>query len=415
MKMQTVIVVGGGAAGMMAAIKASNSDNKVILIEHNEKLGKKVFITGKGRCNLTNASDIENIFNNIVSNPKFMYSSLYSFTNEDVIELFESHGMKTKVERGNRVFPASDKSSDVIKTLKNILMANNVDIRLNTELKDIGITDGKVVSISTNKGQIKCDKLILATGGLSYPVTGSDGKVMKLLTKYGHTIKDTRPALVPLNVKEEYVKELQGLSLKNVEASFYRTAKPGKKPVYKEFGEMLFTHFGVTGPVILSASSVIGKYLENEKIVLKIDLKPALDKDKLDARIIREFNENINKDIRNSLDSLLPKSLIPIMIKVSDIDPYKKVHEISKEERTRLLENIKGLTFEVISLRDYNEAIITQGGINVKEVDPTTMESKYIKDLYLAGEMLDLDAFTGGYNLQIAWSTGALAGMSTTY
>ena len=413
--MQTVIVVGGGAAGMMAAIKASNSDNKVILIEHNEKLGKKVFITGKGRCNLTNASDIENIFNNIVSNPKFMYSSLYSFTNEDVIELFESHGMKTKVERGNRVFPASDKSSDVIKTLKNILMANNVDIRLNTELKDIGITDGKVVSISTNKGQIKCDKLILATGGLSYPVTGSDGKVMKLLTKYGHTIKDTRPALVPLNVKEEYVKELQGLSLKNVEASFYRTAKPGKKPVYKEFGEMLFTHFGVTGPVILSASSVIGKSLENEKIVLKIDLKPALDKDKLDARIIREFNENINKDIRNSLDSLLPKSLIPIMIKVSDIDPYKKVHEISKEERTRLLENIKGLTFEVISLRDYNEAIITQGGINVKEVDPTTMESKYIKDLYLAGEMLDLDAFTGGYNLQIAWSTGALAGMSTTY
>ena len=413
--MQTVIVVGGGAAGMMAAIKASNSDNKVILIEHNEKLGKKVFITGKGRCNLTNASDIENIFNNIVSNPKFMYSSLYSFTNEDVIELFESHGMKTKVERGNRVFPASDKSSDVIKTLKNILMANNVDIRLNTELKDIGITDGKVVSISTNKGQIKCDKLILATGGLSYPVTGSDGKVMKLLTKYGHTIKDTRPALVPLNVKEEYVKELQGLSVKNVEASFYRTAKPGKKPVYKEFGEMLFTHFGVTGPVILSASSVIGKYLENEKIVLKIDLKPALDKDKLDARIIREFNENINKDIRNSLDSLLPKSLIPIMIKVSDIDPYKKVHEISKEERTRLLENIKGLTFEVISLRDYNEAIITQGGINVKEVDPTTMESKYIKDLYLAGEMLDLDAFTGGYNLQIAWSTGALAGMSTTY
>lgn len=413
--MKTVVVVGGGAAGMMAAIKASNSDNKVILIEHNEKLGKKVFITGKGRCNLTNASDIENIFNNIVSNPKFMYSSLYSFTNEDVIELFESHGMKTKVERGNRVFPASDKSSDVIKTLKNILMANNVDIRLNTELKDIGITDGKVVSISTNKGQIKCDKLILATGGLSYPVTGSDGKVMKLLTKYGHTIKDTRPALVPLNVKEEYVKELQGLSLKNVEASFYRTAKPGKKPVYKEFGEMLFTHFGVTGPVILSASSVIGKYLENEKIVLKIDLKTALDKDKLDARIIREFNENINKDIRNSLDSLLPKSLIPIMIKVSDIDPYKKVHEISKEERTRLLENIKGLTFEVISLRDYNEAIITQGGINVKEVDPTTMESKYIKDLYLAGEMLDLDAFTGGYNLQIAWSTGALAGMSTTY
>lgn len=413
--MQTVIVVGGGAAGMMAAIKASNSDNKVILIEHNEKLGKKVFITGKGRCNLTNASDIENIFNNIVSNPKFMYSSLYSFTNEDVIELFESHGMKTKVERGNRVFPASDKSSDVIKTLKNILMANNVDIRLNTELKDIGIKDGKVVSISTNKGQIKCDKLILATGGLSYPVTGSDGKVMKLLTKYGHTIKDTRPALVPLNVKEEYVKELQGLSLKNVEASFYRTGKQGKKPVYKEFGEMLFTHFGVTGPVILSASSVIGKYLENEKIVLKIDLKPALDKDKLDARIIREFNENINKDIRNSLDSLLPKSLIPIMIKVSDIDPYKKVHEISKEERMRLLENIKGLTFEVVSLRDYNEAIITQGGINVKEVDPTTMESKYIKDLYLAGEMLDLDAFTGGYNLQIAWSTGALAGMSTTY
>ena len=413
--MQTVIVVGGGAAGMMAAIKASNSDNKVILIEHNEKLGKKVFITGKGRCNLTNASDIENIFNNIVSNPKFMYSSLYSFTNEDVIELFESHGMKTKVERGNRVFPASDKSSDVIKTLKNILMANNVDIRLNTELKDIGITDGKVVSISTNKGQIKCDKLILATGGLSYPVTGSDGKVMKLLTKYGHTIKDTRPALVPLNVKEEYVKELQGLSLKNVEASFYRPAKPGKKPVYKEFGEMLFTHFGVTGPVILSASSIIGKYLENEKIVLKIDLKPALDKDKLDARIIREFNENINKDIRNSLDSLLPKSLIPIMIKVSDIDTYKKVHEISKEERTRLLENIKGLNFEVISLRDYNEAIITQGGINVKEVDPGTMESKYIKDLYLAGEMLDLDAFTGGYNLQIAWSTGALAGMSTTY
>lgn len=409
--MSKVIVVGAGPAGMMAAIAAADDGHEVIIFEKNEKVGKKLFITGKGRCNVTNASDIEELFNNIVTNNKFMYSSLYTFTNDNVMEWFEKEGLKLKVERGNRVFPESDKSSDVINTLKRALKNRNVFVKYKTDVRDLIISDGKVEGIITDTGEkVFSDKVIIATGGVSYPVTGSDGYGMKLLEKYGHSVKKLTPALVPVNVKEEYAKELQGLSLKNIEVSVFRTAKSTKKPVYKEFGEMMFTHFGVTGPVILSASSKVGKYLSDEELKLIIDLKPALTVEQLDGRILREFEASVNKDFRNAIDSLLPKKMIPVIIDYCKIDPYKKVNVISKEERERFVRALKGFELTMTSLRGFNEAIITQGGINVKEINPGTMESKIIKDLYIVGEMIDVDALTGGYNLQVAWSTGYLAG-----
>lgn len=406
-----VIIVGAGAAGMMAALSAAENGSKVIIYERNEKPGKKLFITGKGRCNLTNSSDVETILNNIISNKKFMYSALYLFTNQDVMDFFENEGLKLKVERGNRIFPESDKSSDVINTLKRCLKKHGVEIIYNTCVKDLIIEDNKIAGVILDDGSKEnCNSVIMATGGVSYSVTGSDGLGMRILEKYGHTIKELRAALVPMNTKEEFVKELQGLSLKNIAVSFYRTDKPSKKPIYEEFGEMMFTHFGVTGPVILSASSNIGKYLKDGNIVLKIDLKPALSEEQLDDRILREFENCINKDFRNSLDTLLPKKMIPVIIDYCKIDPYKKVNIISKEERLRIVDALKCFTITVVSLRGFNEAIITQGGISVKEIDPGTMESKLIKNLYLAGEMIDIDALTGGYNLQLAWSTGRLAG-----
>ena len=407
-----VIVIGAGAAGMMAAYSSALCGNKVTVFERNEKAGKKLFITGKGRCNITNDSDVETILNNIITNRKFMYSAIYSFSNEDVKAFFEENGLHLKVERGNRIFPVSDKSSDVINTLKKALRNENVEIEYNILVKDLVVEDNTVKGVVLKDGRkVYADKVIMATGGMSYPVTGSDGKGFDILRKYGHTITDLSPALVPMNVKEEFAKELQGLSLKNVDISFYRN-EVDKKPVYEEFGEMLFTHFGISGPIVLSGSSVAGKYLKEGNLIARIDLKPALSKEQLDDRILREFTNGINKDIVNVMDNLLPKKLIPVMLDYCEIESHKKVNSISKEERNRMVEAFKGLKLTITSLRSFNEAIITQGGIKVKEVDPGTMESKIISNLYLAGEMLDVDALTGGYNLQIAWSTGFLAGNS---
>ncbi|MCU6752589.1 BaiN/RdsA family NAD(P)/FAD-dependent oxidoreductase [Bovifimicola ammoniilytica] len=406
-----VIVIGAGAAGMMAAYSSALCGNKVTVFERNEKAGKKLFITGKGRCNITNDSDVETILNNIITNRKFMYSAIYSFSNEDVKAFFEENGLHLKVERGNRIFPVSDKSSDVINTLKKALRNENVEIEYNILVKDLVVENNTVKGVVLKDGRkVYADKVIMATGGMSYPVTGSDGKGFDILRKYGHTITDLSPALVPMNVKEEFAKELQGLSLKNVDISFYRN-EVDKKPVYEEFGEMLFTHFGISGPIVLSGSSVAGKYLKEGNLIARIDLKPALSKEQLDDRILREFTNGINKDIVNVMDNLLPKKLIPVMLDYCEIESHKKVNSISKEERNRMVEAFKGLKLTITSLRSFNEAIITQGGIKVKEVDPGTMESKIISNLYLAGEMLDVDALTGGYNLQIAWSTGRLAGM----
>lgn len=406
-----VIVIGAGAAGMMAAYSSALCGNKVTVFERNEKAGKKLFITGKGRCNITNDSDVETILNNIITNRKFMYSAIYSFSNEDVKAFFEENGLHLKVERGNRIFPVSDKSSDVINTLKKALRNENVEIEYNILVKDLVVEDNTVKGVVLKDGRkVYADKVIMATGGMSYPVTGSDGKGFDILRKYGHTITDLSPALVPMNVKEEFAKGLQGLSLKNVDISFYRN-EVDKKPVYEEFGEMLFTHFGISGPIVLSGSSVAGKYLKEGNLIARIDLKPALSKEQLDDRILREFTNGINKDIVNVMDNLLPKKLIPVMLDYCEIESHKKVNSISKEERNRMVEAFKGLKLTITSLRSFNEAIITQGGIKVKEVDPGTMESKIISNLYLAGEMLDVDALTGGYNLQIAWSTGRLAGM----
>lgn len=411
MSTKKIAVIGAGAAGMMAAYHAAVNNAKVTLYEKNDKAGKKIFITGKGRCNVTNSSDMEDVFANVVTNKKFLYSALYSYTNTDVMNFFENQGLELKVERGNRVFPVSDHSSDVINALKRSLKNQGVEIEYNTEIIDLMVEEDDVKGIITDSGEKKeYDRVIIATGGVSYPVTGSDGKGFEILKKYGHTIKELRPALVPLNVKEEFIKDLQGLSLKNIEVSFYEEGK--KKAIYSEFGEMLFTHFGVSGPVILSASSAIGKKIKENNIILKIDLKPALSENQLDERILRDFSESMNKDFRNSLDKLLPKKLIPVLIDYCGIDPYKKVNNISKEERQLIVKALKEFMLTVTSLRGFNEAIITSGGINVKEINPSTMESKLIKNLYIAGEMIDVDAFTGGYNLQIAWSTGKLAGES---
>lgn len=411
MKCNKIIVIGAGAAGMMAAYAVAKNNCRVTIYERNEKAGKKIFITGKGRCNVTNASDLEEIFANIVTNRKFLYSALYSYTNRDVMDFFEEQGLPLKIERGNRVFPVSDKSSDVINTLKHALKKYNVGIEYNTLVEDLIIEDDSVTGIRLADGsRIMCDRVIMTTGGVSYPVTGSDGTGLNILKKYGHTVKELYPGLVPMNVAEEYVKELQGLSLKNVNVSFYERGK--KKAVYEAFGEMLFTHFGVSGPVILSASSMIRKYLKNGTLELRIDLKPALDNNQLDERILRDFKGTMNKDFRNSLDMLLPRKMIPVIIDYCKIDPYKKVNLITKEERHCFIDAIKNFKFTVTTLRGFNEAIITSGGIHVKEVNPKTMESKLIKGLYIAGEMLDVDALTGGYNLQIAWSTGKLAGES---
>ena len=407
--MSNVIVVGGGAAGMMAAVFAARNGQNVQLLEKNEKLGKKLFITGKGRCNITNAADIEDLFTAVTSNPKFLYSGFYSFTNQQVIDFFEELGVKTKIERGERVFPVSDHSSDVIAAFSRELKLLGVSVSLHTEVRELLCEQDKVCGVLlTNGKKMKADAVIVATGGISSPSTGSTGDGYRFAKETGHRVTELLPSLVPMEVRQWYAKELQGLSLRNIEICI----TDGKKKLYEEFGEMLFTHYGVTGPVILSASSVVGKTLRKKELTLHIDLKPALSEEQLDKRILREFDANHNKQYKNSIDSLFPAKLKPVMIELSEIEPEKKVNEITKEERQRLVHLIKDFTMTLTGLRSYNEAIITKGGVSVKEIDPGTMESKKMKGLYFAGEVLDLDAVTGGYNLQIAWSTGYLAGIN---
>ena len=405
--MSKILVVGGGAAGMMAAVTAARRGKNVLLLEKNEKLGKKLFITGKGRCNLTNSAEVEELFNAVVSNPKFLYSSFYSFTNEQVIGFFEELGVKTKVERGGRVFPESDHSSDVIRALEQEMKRLGVRISLGTEVKEILTEDGRGKGVRLSSGRtIAADAVIVATGGISYPSTGSTGDGYRFARECGHKVTDLSPALVPMEVKEWYAKELMGLSLRNIGIRI----TDGKKKLYEEFGEMLFTHYGVTGPVILSASSIVGKKLKEHPLTLHIDLKPALTEEQLDKRVLREFEANHNRQFKNAVDSLFPAKLRPVAIELSGIPEEKKVNEVTKEERLHFVRLIKDFSMTLTGLRGYHEAIITKGGVSVKEIDPGTMESKLVKGLYFAGEVLDLDAVTGGYNLQIAWSTGYLAG-----
>lgn len=406
--MSKVLVVGGGAAGMFAAIAAAYNGNEVHLFEKNEKLGKKLFITGKGRCNITNASDMDTLFASVVTNAKFLYSSFHNYTNQDVIDFFERIGVETKIERGNRVFPMSDHSSDVIAGLTKELNQLGVEIYLHTGVKQIvGKECFEYIELQNGK-KVYGDACIVATGGFSYQTTGSTGDGYRFAKTFGHDVTEIIPALVPMEVKEWYAKELQGLSLRNVNASIFDK----DKKLYDDFGEMLFTHYGVSGPLMLSASSIIGKKLQEHELRLVIDLKPALSIEQLDQRVLRDFEENSNKQFKNAIGKLFPTKLVPIMLELSEIDPDKKVNTISREERQRFVHLIKNFSMTLTKLRDFNEAIITKGGVNVKEINPSTMESKRITGVYFVGEVLDLDALTGGFNLQIAWSTAYAAGSS---
>lgn len=410
--MSHVIVVGGGAAGMFAAIAAAKNGHQVTLYEKNEKLGKKIFITGKGRCNITNAADMEELFDAVVTNSKFLYSSFYGYTNQNVIDFFEDAGVPVKIERGNRVFPISDHSSDVIRALEREMKKVGVKVCLNTEVKSVEAEKGKFNKVVLKDTTTQtADACIVATGGLSYRSTGSTGDGFRFAENVGHKVTQCFPSLVPMETKEPWICELQGLSLRNVEAKIL----DGKKELYKDFGEMLFTHFGVSGPLIISASSYVGKKFmdkngQKKELTLEIDLKPALTEEQLDQRVLRDFEENHNRQFKNAITKLFPTKLIPVMLELGGIDPEKKVNSIEKEERKQFVHLIKHFRMTLTGLRDYPEAIITKGGANVKEIDPGTMESKLVKGLYFAGEVLDLDALTGGFNLQIAWSTGYAAG-----
>ena len=411
-----VIIIGGGPAGILSAIKSAKEGNRVTIFEKNDKCGKKLLITGKGRCNITSSIEIEDFIKNIPGNGKFLYSAFQNFSNQDIIKMLENEGVKTKVERGNRVFPVSDKSIDVLNALLNILKKLNVKIVYNTEITDILVNENKVTGVITNtKEKIKADKVILATGGRSYPATGSTGDGYKMAKKLGHTVTEIRPSLVPLTIHEEKMcQKSQGLSLRNVKI----TIRHNKKIIYEDFGEMIFTHFGVSGPIILSASTILLRYknikelLKNKEIELLIDFKPALNKEKLDLRIRRDFEEFKNKQFKNSLNQLLPQKLIPVIIEKSEIDENKKVNEITKEERQKLVNLLKEFKLTIKDFKEIEYAIVTAGGINIKEINPKTMESKIIKGLYFAGEIIDVDGYTGGFNLQIAYSTGYTAGMN---
>ncbi|MCI7532129.1 MAG: NAD(P)/FAD-dependent oxidoreductase [Lachnobacterium sp.] len=407
--MSKVIVIGGGPAGMMAAYAASCQGHAVTVLEQNEKLGKKLFITGKGRCNITNAGDMDNLFANVMSNRKFLYSAFYTFDNEQVLSFFENQGLRTKVERGNRVFPLSDHSSDVIAALNRALKSQNVDIRLHTKVQSLLIRDEAACGVVLSDGKtVEADDVIVATGGISYPSTGSTGDGYRMAEESGHALVECTPSLVPFETKEDWVKDLQGLSLRNVTVSIYH----GKKKLFEDFGEMLFTHFGVSGPLVLSASGMIKPVQFKQELCMYIDLKPALDAEQLDKRILREFDAAMNKQFKNVIGSLMPAKMIPVVIRLSGIDPDKKVNEVSREERQHLVQLLKRLPLTINGLRGWNEAIITKGGVSVKDINPSTMESKKVSHLFFCGEVLDLDALTGGYNLQIAWSTGYLAGIS---
>jgi len=404
-----VAVVGAGAAGLMAAGKAAERGCDVIVFEKNDRVGKKISISGKGRCNLTNNTDIEGLINNIPGNGNFLYSAFYTFSNEDIIRFFEENGLKTKVERGGRVFPQSDSAIDVVDVLQKYVINNGAHIKLKSPVLEVKTENNSVCGVVLNDGSlIKCDSVILATGGMSYPRTGSTGDGYRIAKELGHTIKDAKPSLVPLVVEEKWVKELQGLSLKNI--SITLTDSHGKK-IYSDFGEMLFTHFGVSGPVILSCSRHILKY-DYKDVKLHIDLKPALSMEKLDDRITRDFVKFSRKQFKNSLDDLLPQKLIPVVIKLSGIPPEKFVNQITKEGRRKLAEILKNLEFNIIGSRPISEAIVTAGGVSTNEINPSTMESKLVKGLFFAGELIDVDGYTGGFNLTIAFSTGYLAGLN---
>ncbi len=431
--MSKVAVVGGGAAGLMAAYAAGAAGHEVTLFEHNEKPGKKLYITGKGRCNLTNACETDELFTHIPRNSKFLYSAVNRFDNRAVMDFFEKKGLRLKVERGNRVFPQSDHSSDVIRILQQALHRAGVKMLLQTDVSGIEVEDEHVCGLryrsvqrcdnGTHSGSIRhssqmnedfpeyffpCDRVIMATGGLSYPSTGSDGSGWEIVKELGHTCTDLRPSLVGMTAKEPYIAQMQGLSLKNI--SF--TVKSGKKKLYEEFGELMFTHQGISGPVVLTASSVIPDRYFSDELCFEIDLKASLSEEQLDHRIQRDFEENLNRCYKNALGKLLPSKMIPVIIRLSGIDPEKRVNAVTKEERRSLLNVLKHFPGTITGLGGWHEAIITRGGVRVKEVNPSTMESRLVSGLYLCGEMLDLDAVTGGFNLQIAWSTGYLAGVS---
>ena len=447
--MNKVIVIGGGPAGMFAAIAAAESGHQVTLLEKNEKLGKKLYITGKGRCNITNAGDMDNLFSNVMTNSKFLYSAFYAYDNQRVIDFFEKNGLRTKVERGNRVFPVSDHSSDVIATLQKVLREKKVEVRLYTKVEELLTEElpkeapqsteidvaeavaqekpvvkdkwaakaskkekgptARITGVKLSDGKtLFADSVIVATGGFSYQTTGSTGDGYQFAKEVGHKVTDIRPSLVPFYTKEAYVSQMQGLSLKNVRVRI----RDGKKLLYDEFGEMLFTHFGVSGPLILSASAAIKPSLTEKELAMEIDLKPALSEEQLDQRLLREFEEAKNKQFKNSIGHLFPSKMIPVILELSGIHPDKKVNEITREERMNFIHLMKAFPMTLNGLRDFKEAIITRGGVKVGEVNPSTMESKVVKNLYFCGEVLDLDAMTGGYNLQIAWSTGYLAGAS---
>lgn len=413
--MKKIAVIGCGAAGMMAALAAAESGGSVTIFEKNEKPGKKIYITGKGRCNVTNACQVEDYFGFVKRNPRFLYSAVYSYDNSAVMDFFESHGCKLKVERGDRVFPVSDHSSDIINTLYRAVVKAGVDVQFGTTVNSVESMQGAVSAITYSKGddpitREEFDSVIVCTGGMSYPSTGSTGDGYKFAKDLGHTIITPQPSLVPFETQEEWCKDLQGLSLRNVGLKMFLESKKSK-PVYEGFGEMLFTHFGISGPLVLTASC---HYEKDKSAKIFLDLKPALSEEQLDKRVLRDFEEGLNKSFKNILGGLFPSKLIPVMIKLSGIDPEKKVNAITKEERTAFVKLIKNLPLTVTGTRSFNEAIITRGGVSVKEINPSTMESKLVKGLFFAGEVIDVDTETGGFNLQVAWSTGHLAGEQST-
>lgn len=404
-----VVVIGGGPAGILAAGKASELGNDVILVEKNDRLGKKILISGKGRCNITNSTDIEGLIENIPGNGNFLYSSFYTFSNTDLLDLLHRYGLETKVERGGRIFPVSDRAKDVVDTLEKYLRDAGVRVRLKSPVSEVLVRQGEVAGVMLKDGStIDCDSVVLCTGGASYPGTGSTGDGYKIAKMVGHKVIKLRPSLVPLIVSEKWIGELQGLSLKNVSVTLLN--EKGKK-IYSDFGEMLFTHYGVSGPIILSSSRHILDY-DFKGISLLIDLKPALSEEKLDDRLQRDFEKFSRKQFKNALDELLPQKLIPVVIKISEISPDKFVNQITKEERRNLVGILKKFKLTIVKARPIDEAIVTAGGISTDEINPSTMESKLIKGLYFAGEVIDVDAYTGGFNLTIAFSTGYLAGMN---
>ncbi|MBN1900998.1 NAD(P)/FAD-dependent oxidoreductase [Candidatus Sumerlaeota bacterium] len=405
-----VIIIGGGAAGMMAAATAAQRGKKVLVLERNEKPGKKLFISGKGRCNITNDADIKTFQDHIPRNPKFLYSAFHALSNKELMDFFEKRGVPLKVERGGRVFPASDKSSDIIKVFVQEMKEHDVEIRFNERAREIIVKQNRIEGVRTFQGnEYSCDKLILATGGLSYPMTGSTGDGFDMARKLGHHVTDMEPSLVPIEIKEKWVKDLQGLSLKNVSLAILHQ----EKKVYEDMGEMLFAHFGVSGPLVLTLSSYIKDYLKQKKeTLLSLDLKPALSSDVLDKRIQRDFALYSKRELKNAFFDLLPRRMIPVIVSLSGMDGDKYVHQITKEERKNLITILKNCRMTVKGLRPIDEAIVTSGGVSTKEINPSTMESKLVKGLYFAGEIIDIEGLTGGYNLQIAFSTGFLAGKS---